>query len=74
MGHFVGFVVLWLISQLHHSSNAQTFLDASNFIFGVRIWEILVLQLQSSPFITLCLGSIELDHVISEPCYKGIIL
>ena len=29
---------------------------------------------QGSPFITLCLGSIELDHVISEPCYKGIIL
>ena len=27
-----------------------------------------------SPFITLCLGSIELDHVISELCYKGIIL
>ena len=22
----------------------------------------------------LCLGSIELDRVISEPCYKGIIL
>ena len=22
----------------------------------------------------LCLGSIELDRVISEPCYKGVIL
>ena len=31
-------------------------------------------KLQGSPFITLCLGSIELDCVISEPCYKGIIL
>ena len=31
-------------------------------------------QLQGSPFVMLCLGSIELDCVISEPCYKGIIL
>ena len=31
-------------------------------------------QVQGSPFIMLCLGSIELDRVISEPCYKGIIL
>ena len=30
--------------------------------------------LQGSTFVTLCLGSIELDRVISEPCYKGIIL
>ena len=28
--------------------------------------------IQGSPFITLCLGSIELDCVISDPCYKGI--
>ena len=28
---------------------------------------------QGSPFITLCLGSTELDRVISESCYKGII-
>ena len=32
------------------------------------------IRLQGSPFITLCLGSIELDCVISEPCNKGIIL
>ena len=31
-------------------------------------------SVEDSPFITLCLGSIELDHVISEPCYKRIIL
>ena len=31
-------------------------------------------KVKGSPFITLCLGSIELDRVISEPCYKGIIL
>ena len=31
-------------------------------------------HIQGSPIITLCLGSIELDRVISEPCYKGIIL
>ena len=31
-------------------------------------------HIQGSPFITLCLGSIELDRVISEPCYKGILL
>ena len=30
--------------------------------------------IQGSLFITLCSGSIELDPVISEPCYKGIIL
>ena len=29
-------------------------------------------EIQGSPFITLCLGSIEMDRVISEPCYKGI--
>ena len=29
-------------------------------------------QVRGSPFIMLlCLGSIELDHVISELCYKG---
>ena len=33
-----------------------------------------VIHVQGSPFKTLCLGSIELDRVISEPCYKGIIL
>ena len=33
-----------------------------------------LIAVQGSPFITLCLGSIELDSVISEPCYKGIIL
>ena len=33
-----------------------------------------LLKVQGSPFITLCLGSIELNRVISEPCYKGIIL
>ena len=27
-----------------------------------------------SPFITLCLGSIGIDSVIGELCYKGIIL
>ena len=26
---------------------------------------------QCSPFKTLCLGSIGMDHVISESCYKG---
>ena len=31
-------------------------------------------QVQGSPFITLRLGSIELDCVISELCYKGVIL
>ena len=31
-------------------------------------------DIQYSPFITLCLGSIEMEHVISEPCYKGTIL
>ena len=34
----------------------------------------IIITIQGSPFITLCLGSIELDRVISEPCYKGIIL
>ena len=33
-----------------------------------------IVVIQGSPFIMLCLGSIELDRVISEPCYKGIIL
>ena len=31
------------------------------------------MMIQDSPFITLCMGSsIELDRVISEPCYKGL--
>ena len=29
-----------------------------------------LLLLHYSPFITLCLGSIEIDRVISEPCYR----
>ena len=33
-----------------------------------------LINVQGSPFIMLCLGSIELDRVISELCYKGIIL
>ena len=43
------------------------------------LWSVHVYDLKNttvvhgSPFITLCLGSIELDCVISEPCYKGII-
>ena len=32
------------------------------------------MPIQSSPFITLCLGSIGIDHVISELFYKGTIL
>ena len=31
-------------------------------------------HIQCSPFITLYLGSIGMDHVISVPCYKGSIL
>ena len=31
-------------------------------------------KIQGNSFIMLCLGSIEPDHVINEPCYKGIIL
>ena len=31
-------------------------------------------HLQCSHFITVCLESIGMDHVISEPCYKGTIL
>ena len=31
-------------------------------------------QIRYSPFITLCLGSIGIDNVISEPRYKGTIL
>ena len=29
---------------------------------------------EHNPFITLCLGSIGMDHVICESCFKGIIL
>ena len=32
------------------------------------------IHVQCYPFITLCLGSIGMDHVIIELCYKGIIL
>ena len=31
-------------------------------------------RFQGSPFIMLCLGSVQPDRVISEPYYKGIIL
>ena len=31
-------------------------------------------EVQCSTFITLCLVSIGMDHVISEQCYKGTIL
>ena len=29
--------------------------------------------IQYSPFVTLCLGSIRMDDIISELCYKGTI-
>ena len=38
---------------------------------AVSVWNI---HLQSSPFKTLCLGSIGMDCVISELCYSGTIL
>ena len=31
-------------------------------------------EVQCNLFIALCFGSIEMDHVISEPCYKRTIL
>ena len=34
----------------------------------------MVTLIQCSPLIMLCLGSIGLEHFISEPCYKGTIL
>ena len=33
-----------------------------------------VYNIQYSPFLTLCMGSIGIDLVISESCYKGTIL
>ena len=49
-----------------------------NFLMGIPVKILKKIieksEIQGSPFITLCLGSIELDRVISEPCYKGIIL
>ena len=33
-----------------------------------------VIKLQCSLFITLCFGPIEMDHIISDSCYKGTIL
>ena len=35
--------------------------------------DLIVVKMQCSPFITLCLGFIGMDHVISESCYKGTI-
>ena len=46
---------------------------ASSYIDSVQVFRIRLL-VQCSPFIMLCLGSIGMDHVISEPCYKGAIL
>ena len=31
-------------------------------------------DIECSSFMTLCLGSIAMEHVISKPCYKGTIL
>ena len=36
--------------------------------------EIALYLVQCSPFITLCLGSLEINCVISKSCYKGTIL
>ena len=44
------------------------------FWYGTIQLAFTVIMMQDSPFITLCLGSIEMDRVISEPCYKGMIL
>ena len=40
------------------------FFDKTHFVTQVK------LNMQCNLFITLCLGFIEMDHVISETCYK----
>ena len=47
--------------------------EISKFPFAKLVTALTELLVQDSPFITLCLGSTELDHVISELCYKEII-
>ena len=39
-----------------------------SLLFGLNV------QIHFGPFIMLCLGSIEMDRVVSEPCYKGTVL
>ena len=34
----------------------------------------MLMDVHFSPFITLCLVSFGIDHIISEPCYEGTIL
>ena len=41
-------------------------------VYSIQILVDFFLITGQSLYITLCLGSIELDRVISEPCYKGI--
>ena len=41
-------------------------IDCKNvYLICVTYWLV-----QCSPFISLCLGSIKANHVISEPCYR----
>ena len=42
----------------------------SSLIWVYSVCTVLSDQKHFSTFITLCLGSIEMDHVISETCYK----
>ena len=51
----------------HTSSQVSLQQDLIGGVFSTSIHE-------CTPFITLNLGSIGVDRVISEPCYKGTIL
>ena len=44
------------------------------FIFKLQSRDEAKISVHVSPFITLCLGSIGMDTVLSELCYKGTIL
>ena len=60
-------MLLLLFLYLHVSQDLFIAKDQPKF-------HLVFFHVQSSPFIKLCLGSKEMDRVINELCYIGIIL
>ena len=74
--HFVDFVMSWLILN---GWNEQESMSSAGLEWPEMKLPVTKLKadslsefvlIQGSRLIMLCLGSIEMDHVISEPCYK----
>ena len=65
---------IWvLITKVRSESSAEP-ANSMQSHHGLHCLHTQIMEVQFSPLIMLCLGSIRIDHVISGPCCKGNIL